>query len=212
MDSVEEVKDTVWNFFNQKFREPDHARPVIERISTRTLIHVGVHYSEAPFSDEEIKETVWCCDRAKSLGPDGYSFVFIKNCWKIMKDDVLNFVKGFHNKDVLSKAITSFFPTLICATDAMVWGKVDPTHYSAYLDYKCFMEAMMQVIMKEDLSMAFRTLWNSTVQTKIKAFGWRAFLNRLATKDQLIKRAAPVMRAASGVALHLRFVFVRYSS
>lgn len=74
------------------------------------------------------------------------------------------------------------------AMDAMVWGKVDPTHYSACLDYKCFMEAMMQVIMKEDLSMAFRTLCNSTVQTKIKAFGWRAFLNRLATKDQLIKR------------------------
>lgn len=110
MDSVEEVKDTVWNFFNQKFREPDHARPVIEHISTRTLIHVSVHYLEAPFSDEEIKETVWCCDRAKSMGSGGYSFVFIKNCWKIMKDDVLNFVKGFHNKVVLSKAITSFFP------------------------------------------------------------------------------------------------------
>lgn len=50
------------------------------------------------------------------------------------------------------------------------------------------MESKVQVIMEEDMSMAFRTLWNWMVLAKIKAFGWRVFLNRLATKDQLIKR------------------------
>ncbi|KAI5426168.1 hypothetical protein KIW84_031845 [Lathyrus oleraceus] len=54
--------------------------------------------------------------------------------------------------------------------DILVWGKVDPYHFSASLKYKGFMEAKEPVNMEEDQSKAFRTLWNSTVPTNIKAF------------------------------------------
>lgn len=75
---VEDVKKVVRNFFNLKFMEPDPVRPVLEGLPIRTLSHVDVHYLKAPFSDEEIKDAVWCCDGAKSSGPEGYNLFFIK--------------------------------------------------------------------------------------------------------------------------------------
>lgn len=53
------------------------------------------------------------CERSKNLGPDGYNFVFIKNYLHVLKEDVTRYVKDFHNKTTLSKAITSSFLTLI---------------------------------------------------------------------------------------------------
>ncbi|KAI5445400.1 hypothetical protein KIW84_013584 [Lathyrus oleraceus] len=50
------------------------------------------------------------------------------------------------------------------------------------------MEAKVQDTTEEDRSGVFRTLWKVAVPTNIKVFGWRLFLNQLATKDQLIKR------------------------
>ncbi|KAI5403879.1 hypothetical protein KIW84_051139 [Lathyrus oleraceus] len=145
VDSVEEVKDVIWNFFNQKFRKPDHVRHVLEG---------SVFYKIGDQSQTHFRSANWCGNT-----PLAYLFLDLF---------ALNNVKG--------------------AFDATVSGKVDSTHYSTCLDYKCFMESKVQVIMEEDMSMAFRTLWNWMVLAKIKAFGWRVFLNRLATKDQLIKR------------------------
>lgn len=68
---------------------------------------------EAPFSVEGIKDAVWSRDGSKSPSPYDYNFVFIKKCWNILKEDIINFVKGFHSKAVSSKVITSSFPTLI---------------------------------------------------------------------------------------------------
>nr|GEW79907.1 RNA-directed DNA polymerase, eukaryota [Tanacetum cinerariifolium] len=48
---------------------------------------------ESDVSLEEIKKAVWECGTNKSLGPDGFSFDFIRKYWKIIQHDVVNAVK-----------------------------------------------------------------------------------------------------------------------
>lgn len=37
------------------------------------------------FTVEEIKESVWQCERSESSGLDGFNFYFIKQFWDILK-------------------------------------------------------------------------------------------------------------------------------
>lgn len=55
---------------------------------------VDIFLLTAPIFEEEIKEEVWCCDGNKSLGSDGFNLHFIKECWDVVKDDIVNFVLG----------------------------------------------------------------------------------------------------------------------
>ncbi|XP_058733672.1 uncharacterized protein LOC131605316 [Vicia villosa] len=113
VESVEEVKKETKLFFEEKFSEAMGGRPILEDISFSKLNRVERDGLEYPFSEEEIKEAIWSCDGARSPGPDGYSFRFIKKCWHFMKADFINCLSCFHREALLSKAITSSFLTLI---------------------------------------------------------------------------------------------------
>lgn len=52
------------------------------------------------------------------------------------------------------------------------------------------MESKDQDRLESDHCRAFDLLWRNLVLVKIKAFGWRIFLNKVATKDQLKKRGS----------------------
>ncbi|GJV72787.1 hypothetical protein Tco_1492782 [Tanacetum coccineum] len=46
------------------------------------------HALEIQVSIEEIKTAIWDCDSNKALGPDGFSFAFVKKYWDIIKMDI----------------------------------------------------------------------------------------------------------------------------
>jgi hypothetical protein len=62
---------------------------------------------------EEITEAVRECDGAKSPGPDGFNFAFIKEFWDLLKGDVHIMFDQFHGNSRLPKGMFSFFLTLI---------------------------------------------------------------------------------------------------
>ncbi|KAI5412396.1 hypothetical protein KIW84_057170 [Lathyrus oleraceus] len=113
VDSVEDIKEAIISFFKNKFAEPESSRPLLEGCSFKTLFVTEAEYFEAPFSEDEIKSAVWSCDGAKSSGPDGFTFVFVKKCWFILKEDIISFVKDFHRHAYLPKVVTSSFLALI---------------------------------------------------------------------------------------------------
>jgi len=60
---------------------------------------------------------VWDCDSFKSPGPDGISFVFLKDFWDMLKNDVMRLLVEFHRNGKLAKGINSTFIALIPKVD-----------------------------------------------------------------------------------------------
>lgn len=71
VDSITEVKEAVWSFFKNKFTEPEEDESFLAAYNFKSLNLDEVIFQEAPFSDEEMKEAMWTCDRSTSPGPDG---------------------------------------------------------------------------------------------------------------------------------------------
>lgn len=113
VDSVEEVREAVFSHFGNKFVDLDVDRPFLEGIDFKSISEEVARDLEKPFLESEIRGAIWCCGGEKSLGSDGYIFLFIKNCWSFHKEDLVDFFKYFYSGNVISKAITSFFFTLV---------------------------------------------------------------------------------------------------
>nr|GEZ03428.1 RNA-directed DNA polymerase, eukaryota, reverse transcriptase zinc-binding domain protein [Tanacetum cinerariifolium] len=62
---------------------------------------------------EEIKTVVWDCGSNKASGPDGYSFLFIKIFWDLLKHDIQEFVVSFFSLGKFPQGVNSAFITLI---------------------------------------------------------------------------------------------------
>nr|GEV49465.1 RNA-directed DNA polymerase, eukaryota, reverse transcriptase zinc-binding domain protein [Tanacetum cinerariifolium] len=62
---------------------------------------------------EEIKSAVWDCGSQEARVPDGFSFMFVKIFWDIMKLDIQNFVVRFFSSGSFPPGSNSSFFTLI---------------------------------------------------------------------------------------------------
>jgi len=67
----------------------------------------------ASFSEEEVKDAVWQCGGAKSPGPNGFNFNFIKNCWDVIKTDIMEVVHFFHTTGSFLKGCNASFIALV---------------------------------------------------------------------------------------------------
>ncbi|XP_058740918.1 uncharacterized protein LOC131613249 [Vicia villosa] len=81
LDSVKEIKDHVVHYFTKKIEVEVGETPTLERIIFDRISEEDKVWLERPFQEVEINEALKCCGGAKSPGPDGYSFLFIKRCW-----------------------------------------------------------------------------------------------------------------------------------
>jgi hypothetical protein len=78
---------------------------------------------EAPFSEEEVWDTVKRLPSDKASGPDGFTGRFYKTCWPIIKNDIMAAIscvwaRKFRNMRVLNSAFITLLP------------KMQPTHYA----------------------------------------------------------------------------------
>jgi len=48
---------------------------------------------EAPFKQEEIKDTINSMPSDKAPGPNGFKVAFFKTCWDIVQEDVIAALK-----------------------------------------------------------------------------------------------------------------------
>jgi hypothetical protein len=50
-----------------------------------------------PFTEDEVKEAIHGTNSHKAPGPDGFTGAFFKNCWDIIKHDLLAVINDFSN-------------------------------------------------------------------------------------------------------------------
>nr|GEY85002.1 RNA-directed DNA polymerase, eukaryota [Tanacetum cinerariifolium] len=68
---------------------------------------------ECDVTFDEIKKAVWDCGTNKSLGPDGFSFDFIRTFWDILKHDFVNAIREFFISSKFPPGCNSSFIALI---------------------------------------------------------------------------------------------------
>lgn len=66
-----------------------------------------------PFLEEEVKRVVWECEGGKSPGPDGFGVEFYKDCWDIVKEDLVREFSELHDNGKLARGCNSSFIALI---------------------------------------------------------------------------------------------------
>ncbi|KAL7170439.1 hypothetical protein ACSBR2_035337 [Camellia fascicularis] len=92
------------HFINQ-FTEPWLIRP---RLSGPFLSIGGreaVKLLEAEFSEAEIEVAVKSYEGNKAPGRDGFNLILFQKCWKVIKADMLQFMKEFHQNSKLVKGL-----------------------------------------------------------------------------------------------------------
>ncbi|XP_057779790.1 uncharacterized protein LOC130998388 [Salvia miltiorrhiza] len=71
------------------------------------------HWLIRDFDLDEIKEAVWSCCGHKSPGPDGFNFTFWRAAWHVVKEDLLQVLKEFHENGKIPKGGNASFIVLI---------------------------------------------------------------------------------------------------
>ncbi|XP_058754371.1 uncharacterized protein LOC131627546 [Vicia villosa] len=72
--------------------------------------------------------------------------------------------------------------------DSFGWRKESSGVFSVSSCYKIFKEKLSSPPLDNFTVLALSQLWNIKVPSKILFFGWRCIINKLATKDLLVKR------------------------
>ena len=67
--------------------------------------------------------------------------------------------------------------------DGWIWNNNSAIPYSVKEVYAMLIQQQEQ--QEADI---YSTLWSSLIPSKVNAFGWRLMLNRVQTKDNLVKR------------------------
>jgi len=107
------VRREVKKVFEARFKATKDFGVRLEAVEFNCLLpHVSRSMIEA-FTEEEIKEAVWQCEGAKSPGPDGFNFNFIKKSWNTLKLDFLAALKCFQETGVIPKGCNASFIALI---------------------------------------------------------------------------------------------------
>lgn len=68
---------------------------------------------ERSFEVEEVKKAVWLLDGNKVPGPDGFTIVFYKTCWEVIKEDLMQVFKDFYEKSFLDKGSNATYISLM---------------------------------------------------------------------------------------------------
>ncbi|GLT87927.1 hypothetical protein SLE2022_059780 [Rubroshorea leprosula] len=107
------MKEEIASFYQNMFAEEQWKRPTLEGVKFKRISAEENSSLTTPFTEEEIKTTVWDCESSKAPGPDGFNFKFIKSEWETIKGDVIGFLEEFQRNGKLVKGLNSSFIVLV---------------------------------------------------------------------------------------------------
>ena len=108
-----EVKAAFKHHFSSRFLRDEGIRPVLVTDNFKKLSADQRLFLDAPFCNDEIKQAVWDCGSDKAPGPNGFTFVFFKSYWDVVKDDVFKLVRSFQDRRVIPRGCNPSFIALI---------------------------------------------------------------------------------------------------
>ena len=64
---------------------------------------------DGPFSEEEVRLTVFQLNKEKALGPDGFTIVEYQECWNVIKEDLMRVFLEFHTNRIINRSTNATF-------------------------------------------------------------------------------------------------------
>ena len=117
VEDPNDIKNLVVSYFQKHFHEEWKVRPLLGG-SFKSISSVQeAEGLEVVFSEQEVWAAIKDCDGNKSPGPDGFNLMAIKKCWKVLKEDIMQFFSEFHENGKLLSGLCSSFITLIPKKD-----------------------------------------------------------------------------------------------
>ena len=90
-----------FNLFKEKYTDTESPRLTFRSDNYRKLSPDQKAFLESPFTEEDVKNTMWRSGGDKALGPDGFYFAFVKRFWEIIGSDFYAMVKYFEKASFL---------------------------------------------------------------------------------------------------------------
>ena len=73
----------------------------------------GLEDLSRPFTDDEVEEVIKHLPSDRAPGPDGFTGLFLKRCWSILKDDFMKLVTEFYEGNCSLECLNTSLITLI---------------------------------------------------------------------------------------------------
>nr|GEZ28421.1 RNA-directed DNA polymerase, eukaryota [Tanacetum cinerariifolium] len=96
LESIDlDIKSAFLDFYKDKFSFYDSSISIPSMLPAHRLSIADQDFLESMLSMDEIMAVVWDCGSHNAPGSDGYSFMFIKKFWDLLKHDIQSFVVCF---------------------------------------------------------------------------------------------------------------------
>ena len=104
-----------------------------------------------PFTEDEVWAAIQASPAEKSPGPDGFSGLFFRSCWPIIKEDVMQAFNQFYNLagnsfGLLNSAIVALIPKKAGANDINDYRPISLIHSIAKLVSKVLSIRLAHVV------------------------------------------------------------------
>ncbi|GJZ76875.1 RNA-directed DNA polymerase, eukaryota, reverse transcriptase zinc-binding domain protein [Tanacetum coccineum] len=108
-----DIKSAFIDFYKDKFSCYDSPVSFPPMLSAHCLSIADQDFLESMVSMDVIKAADWDCGSQEAPGLDGYSFMFIKKLWDLLKHDIQSFVVHFFSTGTFPQGSNSAFIMLI---------------------------------------------------------------------------------------------------
>ena len=68
---------------------------------------------DRPFSEEEVRMAVFQLNKEKASGPDGFTIAVYRECWDVIKEDLMRVFLEFHTNGVINQSTNATFIAMV---------------------------------------------------------------------------------------------------
>jgi hypothetical protein len=107
------IREHSVQFYDSLFTERFSWQPRLDGLSFDSIGEDEAIWLERAFEDDEVFEVVKALNSGKASGPDSFTMAFFQASWDVLKVDIMNAFRDFHNKGMVEKSLNATFIALI---------------------------------------------------------------------------------------------------
>jgi len=103
----------IQDYYQNLYKETETWRPNLNLQDFTSINLEEQIWLQRQFEEEEVLKGINLCASDKAPGPDGFPMSFFKEFWSVLKEDILNTMKHFHEFQVFEKSMNATYVALI---------------------------------------------------------------------------------------------------